>query len=429
METPRTRPNPLHKHTRCAGLVLAVSVAAFLPACATERSIESPEPLGREHRPRPGEIDSEKLNALVRRAEAAGSDALIVMQDGKVVAESYFGKPKRAIELMSATKSIVSLAVGKLIDSGKITSLDQPVCDFYPEWRQGRKRSVTIRHLLNHTSGLQSEPTPDEVYDSPDFVQLAIAAELSDEPGTVFSYNNKAVNLLAGVVQKASGSRLDAYTRESIFAPLGITDTEWMLDPAGNPHAMSGLRMHAMDLARVGQMLLDGGEWNGTRVLSRAWIDRSTSEPGQPFTPRCGLLWWRLSREERLVVADDELIAKWRAAGAAPQFLERIATLKGRVYDSQQAATGAIRELFGGDEGLQFWQANATLGRSLPWRRLPTPTAGFMAEGYLGQYLIVLPEERIVAVRQLGPTDPDVDVSTLDSFEEFAELVMGLARR
>lgn len=373
-------------------------------------------------------IVPEKLHALGRRAEAAGSDALIVMQDGKVVFESYFGKPRRPIELMSATKSIVSLAVGKLIETGKITSLDQPVCEFFPEWRQGRKQRITIRHLLNHTSGLQGEANASDIYDSSDFVRLALAAELSDEPGTVFFYNNKAVNLLAGVVERASGSRLDAYTRDTIFTPLGITEFEWMLDPAGNPHGMSGLRLHARDMAKIGQMLLDDGVYDGKQVVSREWIRLSALEPGQSLTPRCGLLWWRLSREERIVLADDALISQWNAAGADASFVERISTLKGREYDSKESALGAIREVFGGEEGLKFWQENTGRGRAMPWRRLPTPLAGFAAEGFLGQYLVVLPGERIVAVRQLGPTDPDVDMSTLDSLDEFTDLVLGLTQ-
>ena len=84
---------------------------------------------------------------------------------------------------MSATKSIVSLAIGRLIDSGKITSLDQPVSDFYPEWKQGRKKLITVRHLLNHTSGIQNPPITTEIYASPDFVQLALAAELCRRAG------------------------------------------------------------------------------------------------------------------------------------------------------------------------------------------------------------------------------------------------------
>lgn len=91
---------------------------------------------------------------------------------------------------------------------GKLTSIDEPVHAFFPEWRQGRKRDITVRMLMEHTSGLQNVPmTTLEIYPSPDFVQLALCAELDAEPGTTFAYNNKAVNLLAGIVERADDER------------------------------------------------------------------------------------------------------------------------------------------------------------------------------------------------------------------------------
>ena len=128
-------------------------------------------------------INAPALDRLKTRAEKSGSDAVVVIKDGKLVANWNFGTPAGPIEAMSATKSIVNLAVGRLIDQGKIKSLDQPVGDFFNEWRQGRKAKITIRHLLNHTSGLQNQAHTGDIYASPDFVQLALAAELSDDPG------------------------------------------------------------------------------------------------------------------------------------------------------------------------------------------------------------------------------------------------------
>jgi CubicO group peptidase (beta-lactamase class C family) len=98
--------------------------------------------------------------------------------------------------------------------------------------------------LLNQTSGLQNlRTTTPEIYPSPDFVQLALAAELSSDPGSKFSYNNKAVNLLVGVVKQASGMRMDQYVATEVFEPLVIKDFTWTLDRAGNPHGMAGLQI------------------------------------------------------------------------------------------------------------------------------------------------------------------------------------------
>lgn len=139
-------------------------------------------------------IDRAALDALVDAARAANSDALVVLRDGEVVFESSFGQPIAPIESMSVTKSVVNLALGHLYTEGKITSLDQPVHHYFPEWKQGRKQDITLRHVLSHTSGLQNvRHTGVEIYPSPDFVRLALAAELSDAPGERFAYDNKAL--------------------------------------------------------------------------------------------------------------------------------------------------------------------------------------------------------------------------------------------
>ena len=122
---------------------------------------------------------------------------------------------------MSATKSIVSLAIGRLIDQGKIKSRHQLVSDFFLEWKQGRKRLITIRHLLNHTSGLDDKPTTQEIYHSPDYVQFALVVEVAADPGSRFFDSNKATNLLAVVALRASDKPLDEYIKREIFLRPG----------------------------------------------------------------------------------------------------------------------------------------------------------------------------------------------------------------
>src|SRR5262245_18810332 len=205
---------------------ILVAMVAFL-------TLSGGEPAGQPQ----SSVNKQALEKLLKRAAETHSDAVMIFKDSQLVGE-YFAKERGKIELMSCTKSIVNIAIGRLIDAGKIKSLDQPVYEFYPEWKQGRKKLITIRHLLNHTSGLQNVPnTSVEIYPSSDFVKLALAAEVSDTPGSKFSYNNKAVNLLAGIVQVASGKRMDIYFRDEIFQPMDITDFAWTLDESGNPHA------------------------------------------------------------------------------------------------------------------------------------------------------------------------------------------------
>jgi CubicO group peptidase (beta-lactamase class C family) len=265
-----------------------------------------------DDKPPPG-VDPKAFATLLKRAKESNSDAIVLYRDGKLLGEWYFGKPVGPIEAMSDTKSVVALAIVKLVEQGKIKSLDQPVADFYPEWRQGRKQKITVRHLLSQTSGLQDlRTTKDEISPSPDVIRLALAAELSEEPGTKFFYSNKAVNLLAGIVQIASGKRMDKYIGDEIFAPLGIVDFQWSLDPAGNPFGMAGLQIRPTDLAKLGQLMLDRGMWHGKRVLAEASVAQLIQP--QPNSPRYGLLWWLIG-DDRAMIADDELIAAWRKGG------------------------------------------------------------------------------------------------------------------
>src|SRR5215831_3493395 len=96
------------------------------------------------------ELKPERLAKLVQRGRATHSTALLVWYHGKLVADETFGGKPHPGPMMSMTKSIVALAVARLVDEGKLR-LDEPVADFYPEWKQGQKQKVTIRHILTHT--------------------------------------------------------------------------------------------------------------------------------------------------------------------------------------------------------------------------------------------------------------------------------------
>lgn len=207
------------------------------------------------------------------------------------------------------------------------------------------------------------------------------------------------MNLLAGVVKVASGKRMDEYIRDEIFTPLGITDFTWVLDASGNPHAMSGLRIRATDLARIGQMLADGGLWKGKRIIRKEWIAEST-KPGRARMTKCGLLWWLL-QDFRATVADDDVIAQWRKGGDSEDFIQKLLPLKDKIFTDRKTFFGTIEKTLAGMGGLETWYDN-TWRKGLPdGKGLPAPTVGFYADGYLGQYLVVLPKQHIVAVRQM----------------------------
>ncbi|MGA2257532.1 MAG: serine hydrolase [Thermoguttaceae bacterium] len=394
-------------------------------------------------------IDPAALEKLRKRAEEAVSDAVVIVKDGRLVADWDFGRERGPIEAMSATKSIVNLAIGRLIDSGKIESLDQPVSDFYPEWKQGRKKLITVRHLLNHTSGLQNLPiTTLEIYPSPDFVQLALAAELSDDPGSKFAYNNKALNLLAGVVQRASGTRMDRYIGKEIFEPLGINDFDWTLDKAGNPHGMSGLQIRALDLAKIGQMMLDEGSWKGKQILSKDWVRKSV-EPSQSLYPIYGLLWW-LDRGPARFSVDDAFIKFYKDRGITAASVAKLEALRNEPVELA-AFYDALRPIVRADEvfNAKLELAYATPGIPRPILRADNvfnakpmelleepppmkpivegPVRSYEARGYLGQFLVVIPRDRLVAVRQRR--GPDSQRFSKRTFSEFSEMVASLVNK
>jgi len=230
-------------------------------------------------------LSEEALQKLVARAQETHSNALVVLKNGKLIGQWYFGHAVKEHSVRSITKAITALAIGKLIDEHKIVSLDQPISSFYPEW-DGAKKSITLRHVLTQTSGL--DQTAD--FSQPDVIKLALAADIKEEPGKKFVYNDRVSNLLAGVVQVAAGKPLDTYLAEKLFLPLGISNYHWDRDRSGQPLVMGGLNMNAVDLAKIGVMMASGGVWQGKPIISPAWIETLTLR--SPANASYGLMWW-----------------------------------------------------------------------------------------------------------------------------------------
>lgn len=388
---------------------LSPQVHAAPTAAASAPAMPPPETLSRLG------ISSKALAGLLKRGAESHSDAIVIIKDDQVVGQWYFGKPQALIETQSDTKSIVALAIGCLLHEGKIKSLDEPVCDFYPEWKQGRKKSITIRQILNHTSGLQANHTTEETYASPDFVQLALAAELTTDPGTAFFYNNKAVNLLAGIIQKASGQRMDQYVNARIFVPLGITDYRWDTDTMGNVLAMSGLQMHAMDMTKIGQMLADGGVWQGKPIVDASWIAEMTT-PGQTMELGCGLLWW-LEHQWTKGTVDAGVLQSWREGGVPAIYITRVTPFVGKIFPWLELSA-KLNAVFDGHDNKLKYLYNKHISQM---RYVTSPLVAYRADGFLGQYLVIVPKEHLVAVRQIS--EDSFKNKETDEFADFTEIV------
>lgn len=381
-----------------------------------------------------GRATEAALQALVDGAKASHSDTMLVLRDGKVLA-SYTkpGERAHAIEMMSATKSLVGLAVGRLVTQGKIKSIDQPVSDFYPEWKQGQKARITLRMLLDHTSGLQNVPnTTVEIYPAPDGFKLALAAELSNPPGTRFSYNNKAMNLLAGVIEQASGLRMDRYIERELLAPMGIQGAAWDadggFDHAGHPYAMAGWMASAADAAKIGELVLAEGRWHGKVLIDPAYM-RAMVGQSQPFTRSYGLLWWRRGAGWRMGISAKAIDAMAQQ-GIDRAGLEKLRPLVARTFTQPGEMRPAITQALGAELPalLKDLKAHDRIMEDLVEDR-SGPILAYEANGYLGQYIVVVPKAHIVAVRQIE-SDPSYDGSGPwpNGYDDFTSRVIALAR-
>lgn len=248
------------------------------------------------------------LDKIQQRAEDSKSDTLYITEGDQTLCDWISEADLPLIEIMSIGKSIVALAIGILIDMGKIADINKPIYEFFPEWRQGQKEEITLRMIMNHTSGLQTIPEGNEITHAPDCVKLALCAELTHKPGANFFYNNKAVNILSGIVQMVSGQPLDVLVKEKIFDPLGIQDFGWKRDPSGNPYSLGGVQMHAKDVHKIGQLILNRGRWKGQPIISESWLDLMLT-PSPESDHKCGLLWWIYKNPD--IIAAQGYLGQW----------------------------------------------------------------------------------------------------------------------
>jgi CubicO group peptidase (beta-lactamase class C family) len=243
------------------------------------------------------------------------------LQRGRLVFETYrtgddenWGRrrygvaftPETLHDVRSVSKSVVSLLIGIAIDRKLIASVDEPVFSFFPEYadlRTPEKDRIKLRDLLTMTAGLDADEevpyssplnTERRIYESPYPYRAVLELEASQPPGQTWRYNSGCTMLLAGVLHKVTGKPLSDFAREVLFEPLGITDYYWTsLWASGELAAGAGLRLRPRDMAKIGQLLLNQGVWNGRRIVSKEWLDASAQPLYEGFyATRYGFHWW-----------------------------------------------------------------------------------------------------------------------------------------
>lgn len=306
----------------CAGL-------QFIPSARSEAAGSCGAPVEvdggwQAATPRQAGLDAARLCALDEKLDATPEmnvHAVVVIRGGKLVYETYrAGEDQRwgtklgvvphtaqtLHDVRSISKSVVSLLFGIALDRQLIAGVDDHIFDYFPDHAAlstAEKDRIRLRHLLSMTSGLAwderrpyTDPANSEIMmiRSPEPYRFVLERRIWNAPGEAWNYSGGSTQLLAGVLQAATGRPLADFAREALFDPLGITDFEWVTMPAsGEAAAASGLRLRPRDMAKIGQLVLDRGVWNGRRIISEAWLEESTGARAEGWFPyRYGYQWW-----------------------------------------------------------------------------------------------------------------------------------------
>jgi CubicO group peptidase (beta-lactamase class C family) len=251
--------------------------------------------------------------AFVSEDRYYNAKSLLVVKNGKLVFETYCRDPKdrdRYGHVQSVTKSVTSLVSGIVESEGYIDSLDTPLYSIMPENfpSDAQKRSITLRHLLTMTSGLSFDNSvfAIEMYvDKPvNPVKYILSKPLYAQPGQQFNYRDCDPELISYAIQHLTGKTEEQWARERIFTPLGIRNYYWELGPAGVTTGATGLHLKPRDMAKLGQLVLDHGRWNGQEIVDSTWVAESTRAQVatpyliEPHVYEYGYLWWILPRRQ-----------------------------------------------------------------------------------------------------------------------------------
>lgn len=233
--------------------------------------------------------DVEDLKSLVSQAEKTESDAILILQDNKILYENYYGKSDVIRSVQSITKSVVVMGIMILLDEKKIPHLDVPFFNWIPEWRtDSLKKQITLRMVLNHTAGFSENSL--WPYDNGNVVSESISSRLRDKPGLSFHYSNVGTALLDRVISNVCQMSTESFIAERIFAPLEIAEWEWLKDDSENLLTSGGLFMSARSLLKIGQLMMGRGNYNGKQIFSTERFNELVSK--SQSQSNYGLLWW-----------------------------------------------------------------------------------------------------------------------------------------
>ncbi|MGZ4035530.1 MAG: serine hydrolase domain-containing protein, partial [Bacteroidia bacterium] len=244
----------------------------------------------------------------LKEFEAMQTVAYVVIKNDSLIHEQYwdgYGEDSYT-NSFSMAKSFTSMLIGAAIDEGKIKSVDEPVGDFLPEYKTGANAKLTIKNLLTMSSGINFDENyvnpfayPAAAYYGDDLKKLTDKYSVTEEPGKVFKYLSGNSVLLGFILEAATGKKISVYASEKLWQPIGAKNPAfWSLDHKdGMEKAYCCFNSNARDFARLGELYLDSGKWNGKQIISTEYVLNSTKcadllDADGNKNDQYGYAWW-----------------------------------------------------------------------------------------------------------------------------------------
>lgn len=303
------------------------------------------------------DVNMALLDSMVSQIESGtyvNIHCVLVIKDGLLVFERYFGAYDHSThhEIRSATKSIGSMLTGIAIDQGFIKSENEPIHKFFEDdykpangWTD-REKQVEIRHLLSMMSGYECDDLStnfaceNAMHRSDDWVRYSLDLPFAYPPGEHWAYNSSSLILVGEAIARGSGLKVETFADRYLFEPLGIERFRWQFSPKRRAWIGGGARMVPREMAKIGQLMLNCGAWDGRRLLSEEWIDKSTAKQGEM---RSGVDYGYLWQRGFSYTGRDLVTAYW-ASGNGGQYIivlpdqGMVVVFTGGNYDSPLAS-------------------------------------------------------------------------------------------
>ncbi|MCL2602865.1 MAG: beta-lactamase family protein [Defluviitaleaceae bacterium] len=253
-----------------------------------------------------------QLDDYIKMKQYRLVNAVVVYENDEIVFKRYYNNfsDDSVNHLCSTWKSILSLTLGICLDKGIVKDIDEPISRYLPQFAQGidpRHRLITIRHLLTMSSGIHFIggvhyhcPMLEQMRRTKDWIAHIADVQMTATPGTRFVYKEWDVILLSALIGKACGGLAYSVVWEHLYKPLGIAGVEWLAQNKGslnyNADLDNGLpedggdKMTALNMAKIGRLMLNGGMWDGERIVSESYIKESIMP--SKASAEYGLLWW-----------------------------------------------------------------------------------------------------------------------------------------